>query len=67
MLVVAPGSNVWFATNGTNALVRYAPGAATFTLFQLSLSSAGLYGLTLAPAGTLWFTASARLPTTLAK
>ena len=56
-IVVAPGGDVWFAANGTNALVRYAPGAATFTFFQLSLPSAGIYGLTLAPSGTLWFTA----------
>jgi len=57
-IVVAPGGDVWFAANGINALVRYAPGAGTFTFFQLSLSAAGLYGLTLAPTGTLWFTAS---------
>ena len=57
-IVVAPGGDVWFAANGTNALVRYAPGAATFTFYLLSQSGAGLYGLTLAPTGTLWFTAS---------
>ena len=57
-IVVAPGGDVWLAANGINALVRYAPGAGTFTFFQLSLSDAGLYGLTLAPGGTLWFTAS---------
>jgi streptogramin lyase len=57
-VVVAPGGDVWFANNGANALVRYAPGTATYTFFQLSTPSAGLYGLTLAPTGTLWFTAS---------
>jgi virginiamycin B lyase len=68
-IVVAPGGDVWFAANGANALVSYAPGAATFTFYQLSPSGAGLYGLTLAPTGTLWFTLPrlARLPTTLAK
>src|SRR5229473_3797962 len=57
-VVVAPGGDVWFANNGANALVRYAPGTPTYTFFKLSTSSAGLYGLTLAPAGALWFTAS---------
>ncbi len=57
-LVVAPSGDVWFANNGANALVRYAPAAATYTFFQLSASSRGLYGLPLDPAGHLWFTAS---------
>ncbi len=57
-IVVAPGGDVWFAANGINALVRYAPGAGTFTSYQLSLSATGLYALALAPNGTLWFTAS---------
>jgi virginiamycin B lyase len=57
-LVVAHNGDVWFANNGANALVRYVPDAATYTFFQLSASSGGLYGLTLDPAGHLWFTAS---------
>jgi streptogramin lyase len=57
-IVVTPSGDVWFANNGANALVRYTPGKATYTFFQLSASSGGLYGLTLDPAGHLWFTAS---------
>jgi len=57
-IVVTHNGDVWFANNGANALVRYAPEAATYTSFQISASSGGLYGLTLAPAGDLWFTAS---------
>jgi virginiamycin B lyase len=57
-VVVAPGGDVWFANNGANALVRYAPTAATYTFFRLSASSGGLYGLALDPAGRLWFTTS---------
>ncbi len=57
-LVVTHNGDVWLANNGANALVRYVPDAATYTFFQLSASSGGLYGLTLDPAGTLWFTAS---------
>jgi virginiamycin B lyase len=57
-LVVTRNGDVWFANNGANALVRYAPAAATYTFFQLSASSGGLYGLTLDPAGRLWFTSS---------
>src|SRR5260221_12516349 len=61
-VVVAQGGDVWFANNGANTLVRYAPGTATYTFFKLSTSSAGLYGLTLPPAGELWFTAAGSSP-----
>lgn len=57
-LVVTHDGGVWFANNGANALVRYAPTAATYTFFRLSASSGGLYGLALDPAGRLWFTTS---------
>ncbi len=57
-VVVAPGGDVWFANNGANALVRYAPTTAIYTFFRLSASSGGLYGLALDPAGRLWFTTS---------
>src|SRR6266567_633480 len=57
-IVVTYNGDVWFANNGANALVRYVPDAATYRFFQLSASSGGLYGLTLDPAGHLWFTAS---------
>ncbi len=56
-LVVAPSGEVWFVNNAAHALVRYSPGDATYTFFQLSLPSEAPYGLTLAPDGRLWFTA----------
>jgi len=42
---------------GANTLVRYSPGKQTFTFFQLSLMSNIPFGLTMDPAGKLWFTA----------
>ncbi len=57
-LVVTHNGDVWFVNSGANALVRYVPDAATYTFFQLSVSSGGLYGLALDPAGRLWFTTS---------
>jgi streptogramin lyase len=55
-LVITPGGDLWFANSGANALVHYAPATATFTLFQLSTSYGGLYGVTLDMTGNLWFT-----------
>ncbi len=58
-LVVANDGEVWFVDNGANALVRYTPGKATYTFFQLPASSrGGLYGLTCDAAGRLWFSTS---------
>lgn len=57
-IVVTSKGEVWFVNNGDNALVRYSPASATYTFFQISTSSGGLYGLTLDQAGTLWFTMS---------
>jgi len=57
-LVVTNNDEVWFVDNGANALVRYIPGKATYTFFQLSASSGGLYGLTSDGAGRLWFSTS---------
>ncbi len=57
-LVVARNGDVWFVNNGARALVRYAPGNATYMFFQLSLPSSAPYGLTLDPGGRLWFTAA---------
>jgi len=56
-LVVVPSGDVWFVNNAAHALVRYSPGDAAYTFFQLSLPSEAPYGLTLAPDGRLWFTA----------
>src|SRR6266699_1671115 len=57
-LVVAHDGAVWFVNNGADALVRYSPKDTSYTFFQLFLPSSAPYGLTLDPAGRLWFTAS---------
>jgi streptogramin lyase len=57
-LAVTSNGAVWCVNNGSNALVRYAPGTATFTVFRFATPSASLYGLAPASTGTLWFTAS---------
>jgi virginiamycin B lyase len=56
-LVIDPQGNVWFVDVGANMLVRYVPGKHAFTFYQLSLSSASPFALTLSPSGNLWFTA----------
>src|SRR6266568_4115001 len=56
-LVVTHDGNVWFVNNSAGMLVRYAPGEAPYTFFQLALPSSGPFGLTLDAAGKLWFTA----------
>ncbi len=55
-VVATRNGDVWFANNGASALVRYEPDKHTYTFFPLSTPSTSPYGLTLAPAGTLWFT-----------
>lgn len=57
-LVITHDDEVWFVDSGANALVRYTPGKATFTFYQLSASSGGPYGLTRDSAGRLWFSTS---------
>jgi len=56
-LVIDHLGNIWFVDVGANKLVRYAPGPHSLTFFQLSLSGSVPFGLTLDPAGMLWFTA----------
>jgi streptogramin lyase len=56
-LVIDHKEHIWFVDVGANSLVRYAPGQQTLTFFPLSLPSSAPFGLTLDPAGTLWFTA----------
>src|SRR6266581_1081376 len=46
---------IWFVDVGADALVRYAPEKHTLTFFRLSLPGSAPFGLTLDPAGTLWF------------
>ena len=56
-LVIDHQDTIWFVDVGANMLVGYAPGKQTLTFFQLSLPSSAPFGLTLDPAGRLWFTA----------
>jgi virginiamycin B lyase len=56
-LVIDHQGNIWFVDVGANTLVRYAPGKHSLTFFQLSLPGSAPFGLTLDPAGMLWFTA----------
>ncbi len=56
-LVLDHQEDIWFVDAGTNTLVRYAPGKQTLTFFRLSLPGSAPFGLTLDPAGRLWFTA----------
>jgi streptogramin lyase len=48
--------NIWFVDVGADALVRYTPGQHALTFFRLALPKSAPFGLTLDPAGTLWFT-----------
>jgi hypothetical protein len=56
-LVIDHRGTIWFVDVGANALVRYAPGKQTLTFFHLSLPGSAPFGLTLDPAGNVWFTA----------
>jgi virginiamycin B lyase len=56
-LVIDHQDTIWFVDVGSDTLVRYAPGKQTLTFFQLSLPGSAPFGLTLDPAGKLWFTA----------
>ena len=56
-LVIDHQEQIWFVDVGANMLVRYAPRQQTLTFFQLSLPESAPFGLTLDPAGKLWFTA----------
>jgi streptogramin lyase len=55
-LVIDHQQQIWFVDIGANTLVRYAPGKHALTFFQLALPGSAPFGLTLDPAGKLWFT-----------
>jgi virginiamycin B lyase len=54
---VAASGEVWFASLGAHAIVRYTPDTSTFTFFQLPLATSVPYGLAFDAAGDVWFTA----------
>jgi virginiamycin B lyase len=56
-LVIDSKDTIWFVDVGSDTLVHYAPGKYSLTFFQLSLPSSAPFGLTLDPAGKIWFTA----------
>jgi virginiamycin B lyase len=56
-LVLDHQEHIWFVDVGANMLVRYTPGQHALTFFRLSLPGSAPFGLTLDPAGRLWFTA----------
>ena len=58
-VTVAHNGDVWFASSGANALVRYVSGTGAFTFFQLPTAQSIPYGLALDGKGHLWFTADA--------
>jgi virginiamycin B lyase len=59
-VAVAHNGDVWFASSGANAVVRFAPQTGVFTFFQLRVTSSVPYGLALDGAGNVWFTADAQ-------
>jgi virginiamycin B lyase len=56
-LAITQNGDIWLVDIGANMLVRYKPGVSNYIFFQLSLGTASPFALTLAPNGTLWFTA----------
>ncbi len=56
-VAAAKDGSIWFASSGENALLRYDPGAATLTFYQLGRDASAPFGLALENDGTLWFTA----------
>jgi virginiamycin B lyase len=57
-LQVAPNGDIWLASAGANALVRYDPRTSEFTFYALSVPASIPFGLAFDRAGRLWFTAS---------
>jgi virginiamycin B lyase len=59
LYAVATASNgdVWFASAGANALIRYTPQTQAFRFFVLPTSASVPYGVAFDSAGKLWFSA----------
>jgi virginiamycin B lyase len=59
LYAVATASNgdVWFASAGANALIRYTPQSQAFRFFVLPTPASVPYGVAFDSAGKLWFSA----------
>jgi virginiamycin B lyase len=62
LYAVATASNgdVWFASAGANALIRYTPQSQAFRFFVLPTPASVPYGVAFDSAGKLWFSADAQ-------
>ncbi len=59
-VAIAPDGNVWCASAGANALVRYTPETGAWTFYRVARANSVPYGVALVTNGsktTLWFTA----------
>jgi virginiamycin B lyase len=59
-VVIASNGDVWFASAGANALIRYTPQTQAFHFFVLPTPASIPYGLAFDSAGKLWFSADGR-------
>jgi streptogramin lyase len=58
--IAASNGDVWFASAGANALIRYTPQSQTFRFFVLPTPASVPYGVAFDFAGKLWFSADGR-------
>jgi streptogramin lyase len=56
-IATASNGDVWFASSGANALIRYTPQSQTFRFFVLPTPASVPYGVAFDSAGKLWFSA----------
>ena len=56
-VAVASNGDVWFASSGANALIRYTPQSQAFRFFVLPTAASVPYGVAFDSAGKLWFSA----------
>lgn len=59
-LTVTANGDVWVACAAANALIRFTPTSAAFTLYALPIAQSVPFGLAQSSSGTLWFTADAQ-------
>jgi virginiamycin B lyase len=59
-VAAATNGDVWFASSGANALIRYTPQSRAFRFFVLPTPASVPYGVALDSSGKLWFSADGR-------